>query len=51
MRSCEVVGTMKRVYSRGGFRKYKESNSWVWGEDECRNKMTREVGHSWKERL
>ena len=53
MRSCEVSGTMKEVYSKAWFlgkeeefKKCKGSSSWVQKENECKSKTTEEVKHS-----
>ena len=49
-RSFQVFGMVEGVYSRVWYmeeekelRKCEESSSWIWREDECRNKMTGEV--------
>jgi len=58
MRSCEVFGTVEEIYGRTWhieekrrLGKYKRSNSWVWGKDKYRSKMTREVGYDKGKRL
>ena len=49
-RSCQVFSMVEGVHSRAWYmreeeelRKYKGSGSWIWGKDECRNKMIGEV--------